>query len=74
MFQLVESSKRELRHLGSEEMFDELFEHIAEAAQNGKAAVSSGDGFGGGVGVRGLSNPKAGRGFREKRGGEQKSK
>lgn len=40
-----------------------------------QAAVSCGDGIiGGGVGVRGLSNPKAGRGFREKHGGEQKSK
>ncbi|KAL3215848.1 hypothetical protein MRX96_051268, partial [Rhipicephalus microplus] len=37
------------------------------------AAIGSGDGIGGG-GVRCVSNPKAGRGFREKRGGEQKSK
>lgn len=41
------------------------------------AIISGGDyvgGGGGSGGVRGLSNPKAGRGFREKRGGEQKGK
>lgn len=36
MFQVVESAKRELRHLRTEEVFDELFERVAKAAEDGK--------------------------------------
>ncbi|KAH6948486.1 hypothetical protein HPB50_024825 [Hyalomma asiaticum] len=36
MFQVMESAKRELRHLRSEGIFDELFEHVSKAAEDGK--------------------------------------
>ncbi|KAH6947826.1 hypothetical protein HPB50_021597 [Hyalomma asiaticum] len=36
MFQMVEPAKSELHHLGSEEMFHELFEHVPKPAEDGK--------------------------------------
>ncbi|KAH6945124.1 hypothetical protein HPB50_007331 [Hyalomma asiaticum] len=36
MFKVVESPKRELYDLQSEEMFDELFAHVAKATEDGK--------------------------------------
>lgn len=35
MLQVQESAKRELRHPRSEEMFDEMFEQVAKAAEDG---------------------------------------